>query len=466
MYAGTLLESHADPSLLNNLRPGGDLCLYPADSAPEQWSVSLSALSNFGGGEFWLGLEPKGNKPPKPAPFTDQASALNALSLVEELLPCPLLSRAELLELPDSGWLLHLCIPAGKGIHAAFDGLAYVRRGGKDLPCRDQEELSLLLFQKQLRSRENELSGWYLEDILPSPRLSALLRGQDAYSWLLEQKLMNKCCQLTVSAVLLFAPCPQALLPCSCGVRITRYRSSERDFPMLDSIPGSPITLEGDLCSLIRQSVLQVQKIVEEAGILGSDGLKLRAYPARVLHELITNAVLHRDYSIQKDIQIRIFTDRIEIESPGALLPEGSLRNPSIIRILSHMPQGPNRNIGRGMRHVNRAMLEAGLQSPSVSGTEDSVIVTLRHERLADAETLVLDYLDSHDSISNAIGREITGISDANRMKQVFNRLKDKGLLEIVPGTRSTSTLWRRVDSDLSPLSEQISLFAQEEYSI
>ena len=57
---------------------------------------------------------------------------------------------------------------------------------------------------------------------------------------------------------------------------------------------------------------------------------------------IITNAVLHRDYSITTDIQIRIFDNRVEVESPGKLpghvtvnniLSAQSARNPKIVRL-------------------------------------------------------------------------------------------------------------------------------------
>jgi len=63
-------------------------------------------------------------------------------------------------------------------------------------------------------------------------------------------------------------------------------------------------------------------------------------YPHETLHEIITNAVLHRDYSIPVDVHVRIYDDRIEVESPGRLpghvtkqniLDEQSARNPKIV---------------------------------------------------------------------------------------------------------------------------------------
>jgi len=52
-------------------------------------------------------------------------------------------------------------------------------------------------------------------------------------------------------------------------------------------------------------------------------------YPVIALREVIRNAVIHRDYSfIGKDIKIAIFDDKIEITSPGKLLPSVDFNNP------------------------------------------------------------------------------------------------------------------------------------------
>ena len=45
-------------------------------------------------------------------------------------------------------------------------------------------------------------------------------------------------------------------------------------------------------------------------------------YPLKAIREVIRNAVIHRDYSLNgKDIKIAIFDDKVEITSPGKLLP-------------------------------------------------------------------------------------------------------------------------------------------------
>ena len=45
-------------------------------------------------------------------------------------------------------------------------------------------------------------------------------------------------------------------------------------------------------------------------------------YPITAIREIIRNAVIHRDYSLSgKDIKIAIFDDKVEVTSPGKLMP-------------------------------------------------------------------------------------------------------------------------------------------------
>ena len=175
-------------------------------------------------------------------------------------------------------------------------------------------------------------------------------------------------------------------------------------------------------------------------------------YPEETLHEIITNAVLHRDYSIATDIQIRIFDNRVEVESPGKLpgyvtveniLDSQSARNPKIVRIINKFPNAPNKDVGEGLNTAFDAMNKLRLKAPIIEETEHSVIVYIKHERLASPEETVMEYLKSHDEITNRVGREITGIKSENTMKRVFWRLRDQGMLEMIPNRARSKSAWR-----------------------
>jgi ATP-dependent DNA helicase RecG len=86
--------------------------------------------------------------------------------------------------------------------------------------------------------------------------------------------------------------------------------------------------------------------------------VELVRYPPETLHEIITNAVLHRDYSIADDIHIRVFDNRVEVQSPGRLpahvtpdniLDERFSRNGTIVRLVNKFPNPPNKDVGEGL---------------------------------------------------------------------------------------------------------------------
>lgn len=160
----------------------------------------------------------------------------------------------------------------------------------------------------------------------------------------------------TVAGVLLFSDEPQAAMPKQSGIKIYRYTTKESEGKR-ETLAFNPITIDGCLYNQIYSSVEATRKIIEDIKILTENGLDKIKYPTEALHEIITNAVLHRDYSIQKDIHIRVFDNRIEIISPGKLpghittaniLNEQFARNGAIVRIINKFPNPPNKDVGEG----------------------------------------------------------------------------------------------------------------------
>ena len=207
-------------------------------------------------------------------------------------------------------------------------------------------------------------------------------------------------------------------------------------------LEGLPLTVEGCAYQQIYTAVSKVKQIVESIKKLGTE-FESVTYPEETLHEIITNAVLHRDYSIATDIQIRIFDNRIEVESPGKLpghvttqniLDTQSARNPKIVRLINKFPNAPNKDVGEGLNTAFDAMTKLRLKVPEIKETENAVLVIIKHEKLASPEELIVEYLKKHDSVKNAVGRSVTGIKSENTMKNVFYRLKKSGYIELIRG--------------------------------
>ncbi len=109
-------------------------------------------------------------------------------------------------------------------------------------------------------------------------------------------------------------------------------------------------------------------------------------YPAVAIRETILNAILHADYSIKgANIQIAIFSDRIEVTNPGAL-PFGQ----TIEAALSGISRLRNRIIGRvfrklklieqlgsGMQRIVGSYKELGAKTPLFEEINNYFRVTL-----------------------------------------------------------------------------------------
>lgn len=165
---------------------------------------------------------------------------------------------------------------------------------------------------------------------------------------------------------------------------------------------------------------------------------------------------MHRDYSVPADVHVRIFDNRIEVESPGRLpghitkeniLNEQFARNPKIVRLVNKFPDPPNKDVGEGLNTAFEAMKKLQLQPPEIEELNNSVVVHIRHTPLASPHDVVMTYLETNPEISNRIVRELTGIGSENVVKQVFLDLQARGLIEKVPGKRGSASAWRTLTS-------------------
>jgi ATP-dependent DNA helicase RecG len=326
----------------------------------------------------------------------------------------------------------------------ATDGIPYVRHNAQKDPANTPEKLRRLQLDKGIAQFENEVvPETQIEEAVNSAIMelfsSSVVPNIDKTQWLIKQRLCKEE-QLTVAGAMLFMDEPQIALPKRSAIKIFRYKTSGQ--PDRDMLDGQPITIEGSAYSQIFGAVKKVKEIIESIKKLGV-GFENIQYPDETLHEIITNAVLHRDYSIATDIQIRVFDNRVEVESPGKLpgyvttkniLDSQSARNPKLVRIINKFPDAPNKDVGEGLNTAFEAMEKLRLKAPIIEETDTSVLVVIRHERLASPEEIIIEYLQKHDSIKNGLGRKLTGIKSENTMKSVFYRLRDGGFISLVRG--------------------------------
>ena len=425
--------------------------------APAKLSRSISAFANAAGGELIIGIDENTRTKVRTWNGFDEVEDANAhLALFEEIYPLSDGLRVQFYSSPsNSGYVLSVQCPKTIRLVPSSDGTLYLRRGAQNLPQKTDEQKRSLELSKGLYSFEDETvnvtQGRIEKSLVLGDFVANVVPRATPHQWL-ERQLLIKGGKPIVAGVLLYDDEPQAVLPKRCGVKIFRYKTIEPEGTRA-TLAFQPLSIEGSLYSQIVRAVTKTTELLEDIQILGPKGLEGIDYPEETLHEIITNAVIHRDYSIATDIQIRVFDNRVEVESPGKLpahitpeniLSEQFARNGKIVRLLNKFPDPPNKDVGEGLNTAFEAMRQLKLKNPVIRELETSVVVDIRHERLASPESVVMDYLKTHDEINNRTARALTGITSENKMKDVFYRLRDSGKIERVPDRHGAAAAWRK----------------------
>ncbi len=417
------------------------------------------AFANSDGGEFVVGIADANEEPiannrwQGAAKIEDFNGHLQALSEIKPPVP----AEFSVFDAPgQSGLVLLVRVEKSSEVHQTADGSVYVRKGAQSLPLKEHQRILELQFAKGAASFEDQtLANIPTEDVSDSVELRQFLLEYspktDPLEFVVNQNLVDrKTWEPRVAGVLLFNNNPAAVMPRKCSVKIVRYETKEDD-PERDHLK-STLTLEGPLYSLIHKTVESVTEVMSAVAVWTTAGLRTLQYPPEAIWEIIVNAMIHRDYSISDDVQIRIFDNRIEVISPGKLpgyvsvdniLDARYSRNSKIVRSLARYPNPPNKDLGEGLNTAFQKMKEWRLKEPEITEEGNYVKVTIPHIPLAAPTEAILEFLENNPTITNRQAREITGIRSENLVKIEFYKLRDEGLLEMVPGLKGPAAAWR-----------------------
>lgn len=424
---------------------------------PGKLTKTISAFANADGGELYIGIaEGEDSAPHTWSGFADPEDANAHLQVFEDLFPLGGDFSYGFLTHPNqTGYVLQALIAKTKGIVKASDGIPYIRRGAQSLPVNTDSKYKQLERNKGITSYEVEPVQSPLANVTNTTTvitfMLAVVPSSEPEDWLKKQELVRDG-KPTVAGVVLFSDLPQAILPKRTGIKVYRYKTSD-DEGSRETLVGLPQTIEGPAYDIIKDAVKLTRATISGIQVLGETGLELVSYPTETLHEVITNAVLHRDYGIADDVHVRIFDNRVEVESPGRLpahitpkniLRERFARNGNIVRVINKFPDPPNKDIGEGLNTAFDAMKVLHLKPPEIYETDHSVVVRIKHEKLASAEEIVMGHLDSNPMITNREARELTGIRSENSMKNVFIRMRNKDLIEPVPERSGFGSAWQK----------------------
>lgn len=181
----------------------------------------------------------------------------------------------------------------------------------------------------------------------------------------------------TNAALLFFGKNPSVCIPQN-EIRIARFKGTTRlEFIDSQEIKGSIYKVLEQVEIFFKRNTRLANKIVEFKRV------DIPEYPYEAIREGIINAIAHRDYFRRgAPIMVSIFDDRVEIGSPGGLLPglnikklEGHhvARNKKICEIFHETKD--MEKFGTGIGKMKKLMKERGLSEPEFLEEGDFFVV-------------------------------------------------------------------------------------------
>jgi len=435
---------------LLDLEEGHFIDLKSREIAPAKLQQRFVAFANADGGELFIGIRDKSEKEPRLVGFDTQEDTNGILAtLLEETNPSVENIDIEFIDFGSDGYVLHLFIPKSPKVHYTASGECFIRIGAAKKKIIG-ERITQLAYSKGVLVYEHQpVEQVDVDEIIDAGHLSSYMdrieTKQTHETFLRKQRLVSRRGEQllpNVGCVLLFDDEPQASLPTRCAIKIYRLLTTDSEYKR-EQLAEMPTTINGPLEDAISATIRKVDELLSQATYHEGEQLVKLSYPVEAIKEVLVNAAIHRDYSLNDDIHVRIFDNRIEVQSPGrlpgymtvdTLYSERYSRNPNIVRLLHKLPDPLNHDIGEGLDTARNELRKAGLVEPVFQEMSNAFQVTIRHQRLASIEDVILKYFaDNPDAkITNKLARELSGEDDINRVKKALQKLRKQNLIEPV----------------------------------
>lgn len=372
------------------------------------------------------------------------------------------------------GALAALHVPVSDKVHSILDDGTWTRlqASNREMSASEITELS---YRRGVRSAESETVDVDF-DLLDTDIWRLYLRGRGLSATGIADQLYRIGLAKKVggelkpvrAAVLLFADQPGALLAATgtrADVRVFHYTGNTVVAGDVPNLKKAPKTLSGPLHRLIQHTHEYVLNELAGGLTMAASGFRtVHRYPERVVKEAITNALIHRDYRMNRDVQIRIFDNHLEVISPG-LFPgritvatvgkAGSFaRNALIASNLREFPEAPNVDAGEGVPMMFNLMRAGNLYPPQyredVEQAQQAVAVALWNEERPPIWEQVSDWIDRNGPIGNSDLCRIAGL-DTLKASKMLKRWVDQGLLSNDPSRGKRNMVYRRSTSGGGP---------------
>lgn len=359
-----------------------------------------------------------------------------------------------------------LRVPRSTELHALTDGRVLIRSGASNRPLGGQEILRLAS-AKSTGDFETELVPGTSKDDFSRKMIDEYLakraeRTKRPYNGKIDDLLreigaVDNDGKPTVAGILLFSEYPQQWLPQSSVVfakfvgKMPRGENGLAGYSRREELTG-PLPRLIEMAWNLIWSEMAVSAVVK-----GLEREETFEYPQFAVREAIVNAISHRDYRLKgRRIEIRMYSDRLEVISPGGLpgfitveniVDEHFSRNPRLVNGLFQW--GYIEELGLGIDRMMEVMQQAGHKPPFFDARPYSFAVTLYNARERQAppewtrstnhrQGRALQYIRDHGSITNREYRALCQGVSAETLRLDLSDMVEKGILLKVGSKKGT----------------------------
>ena len=357
----------------------------------------------------------------------------------------------------EEGLAFAVVVTRSPELHSLADGRVLVRAGAENRPLSGGE-IRQLAATKSTGDFETELApGARREDFDDEVIAEFVTKWEERQhreltgsvdDLLLEMGALGGDGCPTVAGVLLFARNPKAFLPQS-GLTFVKFLGTQPRGEAGQPGYGRREEIGGPLARIIQRTFEVVgDEMRIGAVVTGLERQERTEYPIAAVREALVNAVAHRDYRLGgRRIEVRMFSDRLEITSPGGLpgyitvdniIEEHFSRNP---RIVSGLYQwGYIEELGLGVDLMVEEMVRAGHPVPKFKDSPYSFTVTLYNVRerppapswtrtMNERQAKALTYVQEHGRITNREYRRFCPDVSAETLRLDLADLVERGVL-------------------------------------
>ena len=394
-------------------------------------AVTSVSFANVHGGKIVIGIEDKDKQPPLNQTISVR-TANNTVTRLKSLCFNVGFQLGDIESHANGSQFFTITVhPTLKSVATTADGKIYIRIGDQSQPARSEDIVRLAsekdAFQWELQLRNVSYAEipeinrqWFANEIRNSDRVKQNIKELSDIEIIEHYNLIDKGKLTNLGVLWLGTASQRSRLVYPLTVQYIVYDDLEKKVRKEDW---------QDYSKNPKELLLEIEKQAIELTYydefpLGLFRNKIRHYDARLIRELLINAIAHKSYTISGDIFIKVYQDRLEITNPGGLplgitkdniLHTTYRRNPHLIRILHDLKLMEGE--GTGYNLIYEITSRDAKAFPIPISDYNATSVTQYSKILDEEAVLLLDFIAKNYQLSQ---KEFIALGVITRHKKIL----------------------------------------------